>query len=200
MSNAIFPTLQGLTMHVTKTPSWPTDIQKSQSGKESRVKFQPTPRWSWALNYEFLMDDRSAGLSDLQKLAGFWMAHQGELDSFLYQDPTDYVVTDQRIGTGTGSKTAFQLGRSIGLTTYEYLEPITEINGAVVVKVNGITVSASLGSLGVVTLASPPANGAAVTASFSYYWRVRFSGDLDLDRWIKDMWTTKTISLVQVLP
>jgi uncharacterized protein (TIGR02217 family) len=110
------------------------------------------------------------------------------------------VVADHRIGTGTGSKTTFQLGRSLGLTTYEYLEPITEINGAVVVKVNGVTVSATLGSLGVVTLASPPANGAAVTASFSYYWRVRFSGDLDLERWIKDIWNTKTISLVQVLP
>lgn len=200
MSNAIFPNLQGLTMKVSKVPSWPTQIQESLTGKESRVKFQPTPKWAWTLNYEFLMDDRSAGVSDLQKLAGFWMAHQGELDSFLYQDPTDYIVTDHRIGTGNGSKTAFQLARSLGLTTYEYLEPITEINGAVVVKVNGVTVSATLGTLGVITLASAPANGAAVTASFSYYWRVRFASALDLERWIKDVWTTKSVALLQVLP
>lgn len=200
MSNSIFPTLQGLTMKVSKTPSWPTDIQSSQTGKETRVKFQPTPRWSWTLEYEFLMDDRSAGLSDLQKLAGFWLAHQGELDSFLYADPNDYIVTDHRIGTGNGSKTAFQLGRSLALTTYEYVEPITEINGAVVVKVNGTTVSATLGSLGVVTLAAPPANGAAITASFSYYWRVRFASDLNLNRWIEKVWTTKSVTLLQVLP
>lgn len=200
MSNELFPTLQGLTLNVQRSASWPTAIQETETGNEIRIQVQPRPKWSWSLGFEFLMDDRTAGISDLQKLSGFWLRHRGALETFRFRDPDDYTATDAPIGTGDGAKAQFQLVRSLGGTgtAYRYDEPIQEIETAAV-KVDGVEVSAILGAGGVVTLASAPAVGAAVTATFSYWWRVRFaSTDLDVQQWLRRIWRTKAVELVQV--
>lgn len=202
MSNELFPTLRGLQINVQRSSSWPTAIQQGATGREVRIQVQPQPRWSWSLSYDFLMDDRDAGISDLQKLSGFWLRHRGALESFRFQDPDDNLATDAPIGTGTGSKTEFQLVRSLGGTgtAYRYDEPIQEVETATV-KVNGSVVTSILGTNGVVALAAAPALGAAVTATFSYWWRVRFSGDdLDVQQWLRKIWRTKSVELLQVLP
>ncbi len=201
MSNEIFPSLPGLQINVQRSASWPTSIQETATGKEVRIQVQPMPRWSWSLSFEFLMDDRTAGVSDLQKLVGFWLRHRGAFEPFRYRDPDDFAVTDSPIGIGTGTKAEFQLVRSLGGSgsAYRFDEPIQEIE-AVTVKVDGVAVSALLGTAGVVTLAEAPALGAVVTASFSYWWRVRFTDpDIDVQQWVHKIWRTKSVSLVQVL-
>jgi uncharacterized protein (TIGR02217 family) len=200
MSNLDFPALAGLKWSVKRTPQWATTVQTGRTGKEIRLQEQDAPIWHWDMGYEILSDDRSAGLSDLQKLCGFYLAHKGAWDSFLLTDPDDNAVVDEVIGTGTGAQVNFQLARSWGGLTYSFLEPIKEIVGSPVVKVNGSTVTASLGSAGVVTCAAAPANGTTVTATFSYKWRVRFKDDsLGLEQFARQMWEAKSVALVSVL-
>lgn len=199
MSNLVFPSLPGLQWGIRRAPKFATTIQAARSGKEVRILEQAAPRWSWELSYSFLSDDRTAGESDLMKLGAFFQYHRGAFESFRYLDADDQVATDAAIGTGNGTQTSFQLARSFGTTT-PWLEPITEINGTPTVKVNGVAVTATLGAAGVVTLAVPPANGAAVTASFAYWWRVRFDSDsLDVEQFLSKMWKCQSLKLVQVL-
>ena len=57
MSNAIYPSLPGLTFGMTRTPIFKTGIQESVSGKESRLAYQFYPRVKFNLQYELLRDD-----------------------------------------------------------------------------------------------------------------------------------------------
>jgi uncharacterized protein (TIGR02217 family) len=121
-------------------------------------------------------------LADLNNLLQFFEDRGGALNAFRFLDPVDHqsvppgeTVTpmDRAIGTGDGIATAFQL--ALGES-----RPVTKpIAGTVRVAVDGI----ELGSpaefsvdtpSGVVTLASAPGEGAAVTAGFRFHLPVRF--------------------------
>jgi hypothetical protein len=110
VSNAVFPTLAGLTWNVLKSPRWSSKVQQSVGGKEMRAAYWTTPIYTWQLTYELL---RSSALLELQSLIGFFNARQGRFDSFLYSDPSDNNVTAHGFGAGDGVKTAFQLQRTI---------------------------------------------------------------------------------------
>lgn len=201
MSNEVFPALRGLKIDVQRSLTWPTTVHQSDAGSEVRVQVQPVPKWSWTLSFDFLVHDRPAGLTELQKLVGFWMRHRGSFEPFRYLDPDDNQVTDQPIGVGNGTRTTWQLARSFGGlgAAYRFDEPITEI-GTASAKVDGVPVESTLGSGGALTLAAAPASGAVVTASASYWWRARFAeGSLDVQQWVAGFWRTKSIELVQVL-
>jgi len=104
MSNDVFPSLPGLKWSVKRVPQWTTTVQVGRTGREVRLQEQDAPIWHWELGYEIVSDDRTSGMSDLQKLLGFYLARKGAWDSFLYTDADDYTVTDEPIGTGTRSE------------------------------------------------------------------------------------------------
>lgn len=110
MSNAVFPTLAGLTWNVLKSPRWSSKVQQSVGGKEMRAAYWTTPLYTWQLTYELL---RASALLELQALIGFFNARQGKFDSFLFSDPSDNSVTAMGFGVGDAVKTAFQLQRSL---------------------------------------------------------------------------------------
>ncbi len=178
MSTSVLPPLVGLGFDVVRTLLWDTVVQQSLSGKETRFARQTYPRWKWDLAYNVLRS--GANYTELQQLAGFFNLRQGQFDTFLYQDADDNSVTGQPVATGDGTTTGFQLIRSFGGFVEPVLAPNTVsavyING--VVQTSGFSISAwGSASPGVITFASAPAIGAAVTVDFTYYFPVRMSAD-----------------------
>ncbi len=194
MSDAIFPTLPGLKWDVTKKPYFSTKIQTSVNGKEARAINWSYPRWQFDLSYELLRDDVT---NELRTLMGFFLQRQGAFDSFLYTDPSDNYVASQSIGTGNGATTVFQLVRSLG----GFTELMKNITGTPVVRLNG-TVQGSgwtVDGNGLITFTTAPAAGVAVTADFSYYFRVRFLQDeSEFSQFMQNLWELKKCQLVSL--
>jgi uncharacterized protein (TIGR02217 family) len=204
MSNELFPTLAGLTWDTKRRPTFATLIQKSASGREVRAALQTYPLAEWELAFSYLPE-----ATDLATLIGFYMARKGSFDSFLFtaeaSDGTaiDSTVSAQALGLGTGSLDDFTLVRTLG----GFIELVE--NGAVsAVYFDGVAQSADNYS---VTSTAPghlntlhfsaglPGDGVAVTADFTYSWRVRFKDDqVEFNNLLSAIWEATTITLVQV--
>lgn len=186
MSELVFPTLKGKGWSVIRRPIWSTRVQTARSGIEYRAANWSYPIWEWEITYELLRE--YGGNTEFRTLAGFFNQVRGGFDDFLYADDGDYTVTDQSFGTGDGSDTTFQLYRTLG----GFTEPVRGLNGTPTVKVAGSTVSpASISTTGLVTFSSAPANGAALTWTGNFYWRVRFGDDMvDFEQFLSRFWMT----------
>jgi uncharacterized protein (TIGR02217 family) len=210
---AIFPTLPGLGWSVSKTPRFQTRIQRAISGRELRVLDQPNPIWSWTLTYSMLRDEHDTrgasgpgvGYDELRTLMGFFLQQQGALTPFLYDDPSDDSVAAQLLGMGDGGTTVFQLVRTMGATLPGggFAEPVTAPNTVSAIYFDGIVQSASGYSVdpttGLVTFASPPPAEQAVTADFTYYFRVRFSDDsADFENFLYQLWALKQVKFQSI--
>lgn len=132
-------------------------------------------------------------LDDLERVIAFFEARQGMLHSFRWKDWADYRSAlpsvavgplDQPLGTGDGSATVFQLAKTYGSGGYQTRREITRpVPGSVRVAVAGVELTEGPdwtldAGAGTVTLAAPPAAGAAVTAGFEFDVPVRFDTDL----------------------
>jgi uncharacterized protein (TIGR02217 family) len=205
---AIFPVLPGLGWSVTKTPRFTGRIQNAVSGRELRVLDQLNPIWTWTLTYSLLRDKWDAraaigpgiGYDELRTLAGFFLQHQGTFRPFLFDDPTDNIVTDQILGTGDGGVRAFQLVRSMG----GFAEPITAPNVVSAIRFNGVRQGpagyAVDSETGLVTFATPPPASHVIAADFTYRFRVRFAEDsAEFENFMYQLWQLKQIKLQSVL-
>ncbi len=198
MSNDVFPALSGLAWSVVRRPTFATIVQRAASGREVRAALQSFPIWEWQLAYELLRDDV---VGDLRTLMGFFLRRQGAFDSFLFRDPSDNTVTDQPIGVGGNGATSFQLVRTLG----GFVEPIFDLNGVPSVKVNGaapvLGVDFTVANDARIVFTTPPAGGAPITASFAYFFRVRFKEDFsEFNNFAFRLWELQQLELVGVKP
>ena len=205
MMALIFPALPGLAWSVTKTPTFQTRIQRAVSGHELRALDYPYPLWQFALVYDFLRDNPQAGYDELRTLLGFFMLCQGAFGTFLFQDPSDFQVAGQQIGTGDASRTVFQLQRAMGamLPDGGFLEPITAPNVVSTIYLNGITQAPATYSVdpatGLVTFDTAPGSGLIITADFTYYFRCRFIDDkYDFENFMRHLWQLKKLTFISV--
>lgn len=198
MSTQVFPSLPGLGFTWIRRPVWSTLKQRSVSGKRSALALWSYPLYEWELTYEFIRS--SAGFPEWQQLQAFFNARSGAFDTFLLTDPDDNSVTDQAIGTGDGVVTDFQLVRTLG----GYVEPILAPNLITNIKAAGVTVNPADYTVnnwgtttpGLVVFDSPPANGAALTATYSYYFPVEFVDDsLDFEKFMNQLWELQGVNL-----
>lgn len=192
MSDAVFPSLPGITWSIVKTPVFSTAIKKAKSGREDRIAYYDAPMCRWSIPFAFLRDrmttqNPSGVYAELKRLMGFFYARRGRFDSFLFEDYTDHIATDQGFGTGDGHTRTFQLGRSMGA---QFFEPIENIKGGPVVKISGVPTTAfTLGSTGIVTFSTAPAAGAALTWTGEFYYRCRFDTDeQDFTQMMHNIW------------
>ena len=203
----VFPTLPGLAWSVTKTPTFQTRIQRAASGRELRALDYPYPLWQFALVFDFLRDNPTAGYDELRSLMGFFMLCQGAFGTFLFQDPSDFQVTGQQIGTGNASTSGFQLQRAMGTTLPNggFFEPITAPNVVGAIYLDGITQNPASYSVdsntGLVTFNTAPGSGLIITADFSYYFRCRFIEDrYDFENFMYRLWQLKKLTFISVRP
>jgi uncharacterized protein (TIGR02217 family) len=200
MSQVFFPTLPGLSWSVHKKPIQSTRVAKHVSGRSVRVSLYAWPLWSFELTYQVLRADSFH--RELQTLMGFFLARQGQYDSFLFEDPTDCQVTGQLLGTGTGSQAAFtflhpmaaNLGEPVGQVETDglnvYLGGVLQPSSAYTV-----TLPATL------TFGTAPAAGAAVTADYTYYFKVSFDEDTqDYENFMQCLWSLQSCKFTSVKP
>lgn len=180
MGNLVFPNLPGLKWDSEKTPIFSTRIQTAVSGREYAASFFLYPLYQFDLSYEVLRDDLAN--NELKQIMGLYLQCRGAWDSFLYIDPSDNKVTGQFIGAGDGGTLTFQLQRAYGgwidlctdIQPRATATPIEVYLGVTPpVKQDHAAYSVDL-TTGIVTFNSAPALNVAISADFSFYYRVRF--------------------------
>ncbi|HUZ30942.1 MAG TPA: DUF2460 domain-containing protein [Xanthobacteraceae bacterium] len=197
MTEPIFPALAGLGWSVKRAPVWKTRTQQAISGKETRLADWSYPAWRWELTFDFLRADPVA--AEFQALAGFFNARQGAFGTFLYADADDNAVAGQAIGTGDGATTSFQFVRAFG----GFIEPVLAPNVVSAVTLAGVAQAPSTYSVdsttGLLTFTTAPAFGAAVAASFTYYFRCRFAEDtLDFEKFMATLYRAQKLAFVSL--
>ncbi len=169
----------------TGGPERRTEIVTLASGREVR-----NARWADSRRRY----DAGSGVKTLDELAAvvaFFEERRGRLHAFRFRDRADCrsgppsaapTPTDQRIGTGDGSTTAFALVKRYGGAFAPWDRRIDKpVAGSVAVAVDGVALGVSDFAVdvttGIVALALPPPTGAAVTAGFLFDVPVRFDTD-----------------------
>lgn len=163
-----------------------TEVTTLASGFERR-----TSPWAQGRR-RYLIATAARSLDEVAELVAFFEARRGRLIGFRFRDPADFkscapsaqpAAGDQPLGTGDGTRKAFQLAKTYGGGPDAVVRPIAKpVAGAVKVAVAGVALATGAFAVdtttGLVTLNVAPAAGAAVTAGFEFDTPVRF----DLDR------------------
>jgi len=187
-------------------PERRTQIVELASGDEERNASWANSRRRYDAAYGIRRAD------DLAAVVAFFEARNGRLYGFRWKDWADYksclpsqtpAATDQNIGTGDGTKTAFQLTKTYTSGSQSWTRTITKpVAGTVKVAIGG-TVQSSGWSVdtttGLITFTTAPASGAAITAGFEFDVPVRFDTDtLDVTLDIERLGSITSIPLIEV--
>jgi hypothetical protein len=197
----IFPALPGQAWSVHKKPMFSTIVASHVSGREVREALYQNPIWQFELSFDGLASDSASypglGAQSLQSLMGLFLRCQGQLGTFLYNDPIDNFAADQTFATGTGSVTTFTFARALG----GFLEPAGWVTNVSQVTVDGVAQTSgwSLSTPNSLVFATPPANGALIGASFAYAFKCRFDEDgLDFEEVMQNLWTLGSLKFRSV--
>lgn len=195
-----FPTLAGLGWSVHKKPAFNSVVAPHVSGREVRTALYVMPIWTFELTIDGL-DSGSLypglGARSQQALMGFFLSCQGKFGTFLFTDPTDSAVTAGAIGTGDGVTQTFTFARSMG----SFLEPVGWVTSVANVYVGGVaqTTGWVLVAPNSLVFTSPPAAGAAITATFAFAFQCRFDDDtLDFEQFMKALWRVDKLTFRSV--
>lgn len=167
-------------------PSRKTEIVALHSGFEERNSPWAASRRSFNAGYGV------KSISDIENIIAFFESRHGRLYGFRFRDPFDCKscviantpqANDQLIGTGDGMETKFQLSKTYTSGAHSYQRLIKKpVEGSVRVSVDASEATSGDDysidpTTGIVTMASPPADGAVVTAGFVFDVPVRFDND-----------------------
>lgn len=158
-----------------------TDVVTLASGFERRSS-------PWAMGRRrFLIGANLRSLTDMAELTAFFEARRGRLYGFRFRDFADYAscapggtpgASDQALGVGNGTRTAFPLVKAY----CDVMRPIAKpVEGTVRVAVGGVERASEAFSVntttGMVTLNTAAGAGLPVTAGFLFDTPVRFDAD-----------------------
>ena len=133
-------------------------------------------------------------------VVAFFEARNGRLHGFRFKDWADHksclpsgtpAPTDQVIGTGDGTTTAFQLVKRYASGAQSWTRTVAKpVTGTVGIALAGVEQLSGWSvdtTTGVVTFTAAPGSGLAITAGFEFDAPVRFDTDvldvtLDLER------------------
>ena len=200
MSDFLLPTLPGLMWTNVKKPKFGTNIAPHVSGREVRVSNYSYPLYEWELKYEFL---RADAYNELQQLMGFYLARRGMFDSFLYRDPQENnVYVNNTIGVGDNFKTEFTVTKTFG----GFVEPVGYVDPAtlLVYKDNvlqTIVTDYTFQTPNTIKLTTAPTIGQVISASYTWYYRVRFGEDSQgYENFMYQLWTLKKMTIESIKP
>ncbi len=179
--NVRFPT--AISRGAASGPERRTDVVTTASGREERNARWANSRRRYNIGYGVKT------LDDIHAVIAFFEERRGRLHAFRFKDHTDFKscapsatrqATDQQIGIGNGTQTAFQLVKTYGSGPRNYQRKVVApVAGTVVLAANGTatTLFSADTSTGLVTLNTPPESGAIMTAGFEFDVPVRFDTD-----------------------
>ncbi len=163
----------GFDYSATGGPTIKTEVVTMDSGRE-----QVNTPWLNMLG-EWNIGTRNMLGSEKDYLLAFFRARQGPVRGFRFKDWVDFSAKNQTIGTGDGSKTAFQLVKHYESGGISIRRDIKKpVAGTSTVYVNGSAVSHALDTTtGIVSLTSAPAVNDVITADFEFDVPVRFASN-----------------------
>jgi uncharacterized protein (TIGR02217 family) len=176
-----FPT--SISFHSSGGPERKTEIVTLGSGFEERNAVWANSRRRYDVGYGV------KSLDDIAAVIAFFEARRGRLHAFRFKDFADFkscapaalvAPLDQQLGTGDGARAAFQLAKAYPSGPASWTRAIAKPVAATVrVAVGGIEQTAFSvdTATGLVTFATPPPLGAAVTAGFEFDVPARFDTD-----------------------
>jgi hypothetical protein len=195
-----FPALKGQGWSVKKKPSFSTRVANHVSGREVRAPLFSHPVYEFELTFDGLDSNGSfpeLGANSLQSLMGLYLQCLGTYGTFLYTDPTDNSVTDQLLGTGTGTQTSFKFQRTLGAT----IEAVPYVTSVSSVYLNGSAQPSgwTLVAPRTLTFSVAPGNGTAVTATFTYAFECRFLDDqVEFENFMAGLWRVESLKFRSV--
>lgn len=203
MSDQVLPwaSLPGMSFSVFKIPTWSRRFQRAVSGREIVSQDYVNPIWEFRLPFTYLHDFPFRDTnSEYRLLLNFYNAMLQSGDTFLFLDPTDFEAGSVPIGTGDGTETAYQLVKFwLEGGSGEHVTAIENISEITVDGTPTLDYAIDPGT-GIVTFNDPPPLGAAITASFTYYFRCRFSKDsADFRRFANGFWALDELRFRSVL-
>jgi uncharacterized protein (TIGR02217 family) len=205
VSTEKFPLSPGLSWSVHVAPKFNTRVAGHVSGREIRTAWQQYAIYDFTLSFDFLRGDAT---QEIETLMGFFMARQGQYDTFLFdlgavtKNTADSYMTESGQGVGDGVTTTFTLQRTVG----EAFEPVGyvfpfDLTAVYVAGVLQDPLTYSFTSPGTLIFNTAPASGAQVTASFRYYFVCRFAADTqDFEEFMTNLWSLNELKLTSVLP
>ncbi len=187
-------------------PERRTQIVELASGDEERNASWANSRRRYDVAYGIRRAD------DLAVVVAFFEARNGRLYGFRWKDWADFksclpsqtpAATDQQIGTGDGTTTAFQLVKVYASGSQSWTRTITKpVASTVKVAIDGTEQTSGWSvdtTTGIVTFTSAPAAGAAITAGFEFDVPVRFDTDtLDVTLDLERLGSITSIPLIEV--
>ena len=150
----------------SKKQSWDTSVQKSGSGRYRTLTNRLYPEWTISVVIQPLSDEEA------RTLMGFVAARKGGYEPFLWLDGEDYH--EEKIRLSAVSPYKYQAVMKFG----DHLEPAEYIEN-VKVYVDDVEMGANtyIVSNGYITFTTGISSDAVVTATYDYYWKVRFDDD-----------------------
>ena len=187
-------------------PKRKTQVVTLASGDEERNASWANSRRRYDVSYGLRRAD------DLAAVVAFFEARNGMLYGFRFKDWSDYksclpsgtpAASDQHLGNGTGSRTAWQLRKRYTSSLWGVYRDVTKpVAGTVLVEVNGVAQASGWTvdtTNGILTFASAPASGATIRAGFEFDVPVRFDTDsLDVTLDFERLGTITSIPLIEV--
>ena len=174
-------------------PRYSTAIVSVRSGAETRNQ-----NWTYPLHmYDAAKENRS--IAQIEALLNHFHVCAGMYYGFRYKDWIDYKsipasssgsisATDQLLGIGDGTTVTFQLRKAYTIGPVTRYRKITKpVAGTVVVAIasvpqaSGWTIDTTTG---IITFATAPANGDAISAGFEFDVPVRFASDEFMTSWV----------------
>lgn len=165
-------------------PERKTEIVTLGSGFEERNAVWANSRRSYNVGYGVKT------LDDIHAVIAFFEARMGRLYGFRFKDFADFkscapgaaaTPTDQAIGTGNSTATAFQLTKTYTSGANYWTRMINKpVNGTVRVGLGGVEQMSGWSvdtATGIVTFTSAPASGQEITAGYEFDVPVRFDSD-----------------------
>ncbi|MAM39771.1 MAG: glycoside hydrolase family 24 [Erythrobacter sp.] len=187
-------------------PERRTQIVELASGDEERNASWANSRRRYDVAYGIRRAD------DLAAVVAFFEARNGRLFGFRFKDWADWKscapsqmpsATDQVIGTGDGTTTAFQLVKAYASGSQTWTRIITKpVVGTVRVASDGVEQASGWSvdtTAGLVTFDAPPGADATITAGFEFDVPVRFDTDtLDVTLDIERLGSITSIPLLEI--
>jgi uncharacterized protein (TIGR02217 family) len=193
---------------IKKRMQFHTRLQRSVNGRDFRLLDQPLPIWTWTLTFPVLRDQNDSraaspySYAELRDLMAAFLGGFGPYGLYGFDDVTDDKVAGQYLTTGDGLNSTYQAQRTMGSGAGSFTEPITLLNVVSALYYNGIDAGAFRYdvSTGLIYAAAAAPSGARVTADFTYYFRVRFTDDLqDFENLMLDLWQLKQCAIQSVI-
>ncbi|MBN8747344.1 MAG: DUF2460 domain-containing protein [Variovorax sp.] len=181
-------------------PQFKTVIVPMASGRERRNADWANPRHVFSLPF------RNIKRASYAKIKQMHLVCRGMLHSFKFKDKLDYQAKGEVFAQGDGVTTTFQLRKISQIGGVSYTRDTYVIYPGAVIRVGGTPTAVTIDAdRGLITFASPPADGAVLSGDWEFGLWVRFNQDdlpfsIEAGNGVGDKFISGTVDLIEVPP